>query len=355
MSDPTAPVNPDPALRKHAQAFYDAVRTNNIAVMEDMVNKGFPLSWAHAFSPESLPEYALAHRAPDAAWWLLAHDVAPASWGTFASKAGRSFLSYGLDLVIHRSSTVSASAYVRLASRLAREAGGQLPLAASALIERLAIKEAMHDVRDEAIKAASDLRSQSAGAFEAIKEKGRDVLGDIRQATQRGLDTPEVKKAAATVRSWRDRLLDGSAAAALRKTWEEKVAPVFRPESDTDSDTESTSSSPPASKTAPASPAVPPAHVPAGRPLPVHQTASERESVIILPSEFPATRKAAPRKSATKPAAKAATKSTAKSPSKIARKTAKPAATKIPTSRRAGSKTAVKSATKPAAKKPRPS
>ena len=93
---------PDPSLRPQIQAFYAAIRDNNVERLEEFSKSQFPLAWAQAFSETSLPEYAMRHGSVEAAWWLMAHGAMPEKWSAFSGDVWKTFLKKGLALALSK-------------------------------------------------------------------------------------------------------------------------------------------------------------------------------------------------------------------------------------------------------------
>ena len=125
----TTPPLPPPALRAAVTAFYEALRSNDIPALTQHQKAGFPLAWAKAFAPESLPEYAMRHGSVEAAWWLMGNGVMPENWGHFTGRAWTSFVKKGLAMALSGDASVRLplEAYKEIMRVAVRTTGERLP------------------------------------------------------------------------------------------------------------------------------------------------------------------------------------------------------------------------------------
>lgn len=115
-------------LRSQVQTFYSAVRSNNAEAVEKMINDGFPIEWAQAFSETSLPELAMRHGAVETSWLLMSKGLMPEKWSDFSGDAWKVFLKKGWDMTVSKDGAhLSMESYAKIAKIGLKITGQQLP------------------------------------------------------------------------------------------------------------------------------------------------------------------------------------------------------------------------------------
>lgn len=85
-------------MRPQVQAFYEALRSNDVTTVQSMLDNKFPLEWAQTFAETSLPEYAMSHGSVECAWLMMSHGVMPEKWSAFTGEAWKAFLKKGWEM-----------------------------------------------------------------------------------------------------------------------------------------------------------------------------------------------------------------------------------------------------------------
>lgn len=120
--------NPSPVLRRQMQIFYKSLRENDIATLTTLHDNGLPLSWVQSMAEQSLPEYAMRHNAPEAAWWLMSQGVMPEDWSSFTGSAWKSFLKSGWEMVNSKDTTLlSFQVYTDIVKAGLKVSGERMP------------------------------------------------------------------------------------------------------------------------------------------------------------------------------------------------------------------------------------
>lgn len=115
-------------MRPQVQAFYEALRANDVTALQNMLEKDFPLEWAQTFAETSLPEYAMSHGSVECAWLLMSHGAMPEKWSAFTGDAWKAFLKKGWEMATsNEGGNLSMEAYRKIAKMGLKVTGQNFP------------------------------------------------------------------------------------------------------------------------------------------------------------------------------------------------------------------------------------
>lgn len=115
-------------MRPQVQSFYEALRSNNVAALQTLLDNDFPLDWAQTFAETSLPEYAMSHGSVECAWLLMSHGAMPEKWSAFTGDAWKAFLKKGWEMATaNDGGNLSIDAYRKIAKMGLKVTGQNFP------------------------------------------------------------------------------------------------------------------------------------------------------------------------------------------------------------------------------------
>lgn len=115
-------------MRPQVQSFYEALRSNDVAALQALLDKDFPLEWAQTFAETSLPEYAMSHGSVECAWLLMSHGAMPEKWSAFTGDAWKAFLKKGWEMATaNDGGSLSIDAYRKIAKMGLKITGQNFP------------------------------------------------------------------------------------------------------------------------------------------------------------------------------------------------------------------------------------
>lgn len=115
-------------MRPQVQSFYDALRSNDVAALQVLLDNDFPLDWAQTFAETSLPEYAMSHGSVECAWLLMSHGAMPEKWSAFTGDAWKAFLKKGWEMATaNDGGNLSIDAYRKIAKMGLKITGQNFP------------------------------------------------------------------------------------------------------------------------------------------------------------------------------------------------------------------------------------
>lgn len=150
-------------MRKSVKEFYDCLKTNDTARLQELIDNGFPLDIAQTFSEYSLPEYAMKNGSVECAWILMSKGLMPEKWSNFSGEAWKNFLKKGWDLVIKGESNISPDAYFKITKLALKNSGQKLPDWLENKFSELSVEKL--NVAVDAVK------NKAFGLFGKFKEK----------------------------------------------------------------------------------------------------------------------------------------------------------------------------------------